>query len=137
MSTELVSQRISNHPVLTDVDRDVVITGIYVDITEPRLELLYHLKYSIDGEDVNGFQSTGARWIVDNSYKVKIMGEDGNPIPNPDYDPEDEESEPFIMKEAFDYFIDISFRAEHPIRIEDLMKLYIIRDDSENKRFDF
>jgi hypothetical protein len=134
---ELVSQRISSLPAVANVDRDVVITGIYVDITEPRLELLYHVKYSIDNEDVSGFQATGARWIVDNSYTVKVMGEDGNPIPNPDYDPEDESSEPFIMKEAFDYFIDISFRAEHPIRIEDLMKLYIIRDDSENKRFDF
>lgn len=134
---ELVSQKISNHPVLTDVERDVVVTGIYVDITEPRLELLYHVKYSIKGEDVNGFQSVGNRWIVDNSYKVKVMGEDGKPIPNPEYDPEDEGSEPFIMKEAFDYFIDISFRAQQPIRIEDLMKTYIVKDDQEKHRFDF
>lgn len=134
---ELVSQKISNLPALPNVDREVGITGIYVDITEPRLELLYHVKYSINGEPVSGFQSTGARWIVDNSYKVKVMGADGEPIPNPEYDPEDEESEPFIMKEAFDYFIDISFRAEQPIRIEDLMKLYIVKDDQEKNRFDF
>ena len=137
MNTELVSQQISSLPALPNVDRGVVITGIYVDITEPRLELLYHVKYSIDGEPISGFQSTGARWIVDNSYKVKVMGEDGNPIPNPDYDPEDESSEPFIMMEAFDYFIDISFRAEQPIRIEDLMKMYIVKDDQEKHRFDF
>lgn len=134
---ELVSQRISPLPAIASVDRDVVITGIYVDITEPRLELLYHVKYSIDGEPVSGFQATGPRWIVDNSYKVNVLDENGEPIPNPDYDPEDEESEPFIMKEAFDYFIDISFRAEQPIRIEDLMKSYIIKDDIDNKRFDF
>lgn len=137
MNTELVSQQISSLPALPNVDREVVITGIYVDITEPRLELLYHVKYSIDGEPVSGFQPTGPRWIVDNSYKVKVMGEDGEPIPNPDYDPEDESNEPFIMKEAFDYFIDISFRAEQPIRIEDLMKLYIVKDDQEKHRFDF
>lgn len=135
---ELVSQQISNLPALPNVERYVVITGIYVDITEPRLELLYHVKYMTGAEDISGsFQKTGARWIVDNSYKVKVMDANGEPIPNPDYDPEDEGSEPFIMKEAFDYFIDISFRAEHPIRIEDLMRMYIVKDDQEKHRFDF
>lgn len=152
----LVRQKISNHPVLTNIERFVVMHGLYLHIEEPRLEIFYEVEY-FDGEtDVSSsFVKTGKRWIVDNNYKVNVLDENGNPIPNPDYVPEyeiigyDEDDNPiyskkiiniedqYITEYAFNYFLQISFKAEEPLRIEDLVKFYMVQDDVKIKRFDF
>lgn len=134
----LVKQKISDHPILQDVERYVNIEGFKVSDLYKKLILDYSVEYIKGEEDVsNLFTKDVPRWQVDNSYKVHVLDVNGEPIPNPDYNPEDEESEEFVMEFAYEYFKQIAFLAEAPIRIEDLMKAYIIRDDINKHRFDF
>ena len=66
------------------------------------------------------------------------MEENGEFIPEPIYgDVIINEAEQYVQEWAFDYFRQLTFDNPNPVRIEDLMEAYVLRDDLVNKRFDF
>lgn len=160
-------QKISNHPIFPDVERYVQITEFFPSAIRKRIEFFYKVEYWKDGEDVtHNFNQNVPKWIVDNSYKVVKLDENGDTIPNPDYIPKYEqigetekpedwdeeiefvpepiygseiinEDEQNLQEWAYDYFRQLTFDNPTPVRIEDLMEAYVQRDDLVNKRFDF
>ena len=122
-----VRQTISNHPVLTDLERDVVVYRAADNMDVKQLPIsarIEHFKY-VDGVRtlLSEFTREVKDWIVSNDYEIKkrdkqnqpILDEDGNEIKVP----------------AFDAYQVLILQALEPI-----FKQGILNDDSELKRFD-
>lgn len=122
-----VRQTISNHPVLTDLERDVVVYRAADNMDVKQLPIsarIEHFKY-VDGVRtlLSEFTREVKDWIVSNDYEIKkrdkqnqpILDEDGNEIKVP----------------AFDAYQVLILQALEPI-----LKQGILNDDSELKRFD-
>ena len=122
-----VRQKISNHPVLEDLERDVVIyrTADHMDVKQmPISARIEHFK---DVEGVRTLLPEFTRevkdWIVSNDYEIKkrdkqnqsVLDEDGNEI----------------KVNAFDAYQALILQVLEPI-----LKQGILNDDSELKRFD-
>lgn len=97
MNKYFVKQQISNHPILTDVERFVYILRFEAAADAEFLKLIYRIEYIkveiINEEEVrtditSQFNQNLPAWIVTNAYKVDILDELGQPIPNPNYEPE-------------------------------------------------
>lgn len=122
-----VRQKISNHPVLEDLERDVVVyrTTDNMDVKQmPISARIEHFK-EVDGVRtlLAEFTREVKDWIVSNDYEIKkrdkqnqaVLDEDGNEIKVP----------------AFDAYQALILQALEPI-----LKQGILNDDSELKRFD-
>lgn len=140
----LISKQISNHPNLSEVKRFVNVYGVNVRSDLQRLVIDYNITYFKEDKDItNQFNPNPPSWIVTNSYKVKVLDENGEYIPNPDYVPEYEDDkiinsdDEYIREWAFDYFMQITFESETPVSIKDLLETYITIDDLTVQRFNF
>ena len=122
-----VRQKISNHPVLEDLERDVVVyrAADNMDVRQmPISARIEHFK-NVDGVRtiLPEFTREIKDWIVSNDYEIKkrdkqnqvVLDEDGNEIKVP----------------AFDAYQSMILKALEPI-----LKQGILNDDSELKRFD-
>ena len=122
-----VRQKISNHPVLTDLERDVVVyrTADNMDVKQmPISARIEHFK-DVDGVRtlLPEFTREVKEWVVSNDYEIKkrdknnepVLDEDGNEIKVP----------------TFDAYQKVILQALDPI-----LKQGILNDDSELKRFD-
>ena len=77
-SNGLVRQQISNHPVLTDIERFVCIDGFEIKDSLKNLIIIYTVEYFKNGIDISdSFTKKVPIWIVNNSYKVKVLDENG------------------------------------------------------------
>ncbi|MDM1548695.1 hypothetical protein HX096_12610 [Empedobacter falsenii] len=122
-----VRQKISNHPILQDVERDVVVyrTADNMDVRQmPISAKIEHFKM-IDGERIllPEFTREVKDWIVSNDYQIKQRDKQNQPI----LDEEGNE----IKVNAFDAYQVLILKALEPI-----LKQGILNDDSELKRFD-
>ncbi len=122
-----VRQKISNHPVLTDLERDVVVyrTADNMDVKQmPISARVEHFK-DVDGERtlLSEFTREVKDWIVSNDYEIKKRDKQNQPILDDDGNE--------IKVPAFDAYQTMILKALKPI-----LKQGILNDDSELKRFD-
>ena len=122
-----VRQKISNHPVLTDLERDVVVyrTADNMDVKQmPISAKIEHFK-DVDGERTLLLEFTREvkDWIVSNDYEIKKRDENNEPILDEDGNK--------IKVNAFDAYQALILQDLEPI-----LKQGILNDDSELKRFD-
>ena len=98
-----VRQKISNHPVLTDLERDVVVyrTADNMDVKQmPISAKIEHFK-DVDGERtlLPEFTREVKDWIVSNDYEIKKRDENNEPIL-------DEDGNTKIVKESKTTFLE-------------------------------
>lgn len=137
MDKYFVEQQITNHKLFTDVERYVRITKFIADAELEYIKLEYKIRYVKGEEDItHQFNNSLPTWIVTNATKASMRDAEGNKIPNPDYNPEEEGSEEFMMMFAYDYFRLISFDAPDPVKLKALMSSYITINDLESNLFD-
>ena len=125
--TEIIRQKISNHPVLEDLERDVVIyrTADNMDVKQMLISArIEHFK-DVDGirTILPEFTREVKDWIVSNDYQIKKRDENNEPILDEDGNE--------IKVPAFDAYQSMILQALEPI-----LKQGILNDDSELKRFD-
>ena len=78
--------------------------------------------------------SKGQRWLVSNEYSAVVTDAAGTPIPNPDYDEKQEESEsnfPFLKQRAYDRFAEFLFSDTNPLPLPVIWKMSVLLDDSK------
>lgn len=151
------TQKISNHPLLPDVERYVSVFGLFLSDREKTVEFFYSISYMKEGVDIsNLFSKTVPRWVITNNYTTRARDVDGNPIMTPGFVEQLEEieyedmdgnttSETIVVNEAdrwvrvsaYDYFKALVFDNVSLVPIAQLLESYIPIDDAEVKRFDF
>lgn len=122
-----VRQKISNHPILQDIERDVVVyrCADNMDVQQmPISARIEHFK-NVDGVRtlLPEFTREVKDWIVTNDYQIKQRDNQNQPV----LDEEGNE----IKVNAFDAYQALILQALEPI-----LKQGILNDDSELKRFD-
>ena len=120
-------QKISNHPVLTDLERDVVVYRTADNMDVKQMPISARIEHFKDVEGVRTllpeFTQEVKDWIVSNDYEIKKRDENNEPI----LDEDGHE----IKVPAFDAYQAMILQALEPI-----LKQGILNDDSELKRFD-
>ena len=122
-----VRQKISNHPVLDDLEREIVVYRVADNMDVKQIPISARIEHFKDVEGVRTLLPEFTRevkdWIVSNDYEIKkrdkqnqpILDEDGNEIKVP----------------AFD-----AYQAMILQTLKLILKQGILNDDSEFKRFD-
>ena len=122
-----VRQKISNHPVLTDLERDVVVYRTADNMDVKQIPISARIEHFKDVEGVRTLLPEFTRevkdWIVSNDYEINKRDKQNQPI----LDDEGQE----IKVPAFDAYQSMILQVLDPI-----LKQGILNDDSELKRFD-
>ena len=122
-----VRQKISNHPVLTDLERDVVVYRTADNMDVKQMPISARIEHFKDVEGVRTLLPEFTRevkdWIVSNDYEINKRDKQNQPI----LDDEGQE----IKVPAFDAYQSMILQVLKPI-----LKQGILNDDSELKRFD-
>ena len=122
-----VRQKISNHPVLTDLERDVVVYRAADNMDVKQMPISARIEHFKDVEGVRTLLPEFTRevkdWIVSNDYEINKRDKQNQPI----LDDEGQE----IKVPAFDVYQSMILQVLEPI-----LKQGILNDDSELKRFD-
>lgn len=122
-----VRQKISNHPVLEDLEREVVVYRVADNMDVKQMPISARIEHFKDVEGVRTLLPEFTRevkdWIVSNDYEIKKRDKQNQPILD-DYGKE-------IKVPAFDAYQAMILQALYPI-----LKQGILNDDSELKRFD-
>lgn len=125
---EIIRQKISNHPLISDVERYVVITRIADNADVCQIPITGHVEYfRFDVDVTSTFQSEIPNWIVTNDYEVEVRDEANEIVI-------DEETQESIKMPAFDYFQAIILANKVPLVT--LLSTYILNDD-EKGTFNF
>ena len=122
-----VRQKISNHPVLTDLERDVVVYRCANNMDVQQMPISARIEHFKDVDGVRTLLPEFTRevkdWIVSNDYEIKKRDKQNQPILDDDGNE--------IKVPAFDAYQTMILKALEPI-----LKQGILYDDSELKRFD-
>ena len=122
-----VRQTISNHPVLEDLEREVVVYRAADNMDVKQMPISARIEHFKDVDGVRTLLPEFTRevndWIVSNDYQIKKRDNQNQPI----FDDDGNE----IKVLAFDAYQSMIFQALEPI-----LKQGILNDDSELKRFD-
>ena len=122
-----VRQKISNHPVLTDLERDVVVYRTADNMDVKQMPISARIEHFKDVEGVRTLLPEFTRevkdWIVSNDYGITQRDNQNQPV----LDDEGQE----IKVPAFDAYQKVILQVLEPI-----LKQGILNDDSELKRFD-
>ena len=122
-----VRQKISNHSVLADLERDVVVYRTADNMDVKQMPISARIEHFKDVEGVRTLLPEFTRevkdWIVSNDYEIKKRDENNEPILDEDGNE--------IKVPAFDAYQTVILQALEPI-----LKQGILNDDSELKRFD-
>ena len=122
-----VRQKISNHPVLTDLERDVVVYRAADNMDVKQMPISARIEHFKDVEGVRTLLPEFTRevkdWVVSNDYEIKKRDEQNQPVLD-EYGHE-------IKVPAFDAYQSMILQA-----LELIFKQGILNDDSELKRFD-
>ena len=120
-------QKISNHPVLTDLERDVVVYRTADNMDVKQMPISARIEHFKDVEGIRTLLPEFTRevkdWIVSNDYGITQRDNQNQPV----LDDEGQE----IKVPAFDAYQKVILQALEPI-----LKQGILNDDSELKRFD-
>lgn len=132
----ILRQKISNHPLFEDVERFVVIDRIAENADVAQIVIDARLEYEKDGQDVSSnFKTRIQNWIVGNHYQVVVRDQNNEPIPNPEYDPEENpDVSEFLTMPAFDYFHSLILANQVPLIT--LLSINVLNDD-EKGAFNF
>lgn len=136
---KLITQQISNHDIFTDVERTLNIERFVLDSNAEVMELHYSITYIKNGEDVSSqFNPHNPIWIVDNNHRMKVRDENFQPIPNPNYEPNNDPIAPnveeqWLLAPAFDYVSNMIIEGAIPLK--NIIQLYIAEEDADG-RFD-
>ena len=125
---EIIRQKISNHPINEEIEREVVIRRIADNADVLQIVISGHVEYFKDGQNVTStFKSEIDNWIICNHYEVDVRDENNNVVI-------DEETQEAIKMPAFDYFQAIILANKVPLLT--LLQTYILNDD-EKGAFNF
>ena len=118
-----IRQKISNHPVLKDLERDVVVYRTANNMDVKQMTVSARVEHFKDVEGVRTLLPEFTReikdWIVSNDYKIKKRDKQNQVVLNE------------IKVPAFDAYQSMILKVLEPI-----LKQGILNDDSELKRFD-
>ena len=124
---EIIRQKISNHPVLDDLEREIVVYRVADNMGVKQMPISARIEHFKDVEGVRTLLPEFTRevkdWIVSNDYEINKRDKQNQPI----LDDEGQE----IKVLAFDAYQSMILQALDPI-----LKQGILNDDSELKRFD-
>ena len=126
--TEIIRQKISNHPINEEIKREVVIRRITDNADVSQIVISGHVEYFKDGQNVTStFKSEIDNWIIGNHYEVEMRDENNEVVI-------DEETQEAVKMPAFDYFQAIILANKVPLLT--LLQTYILNDD-EKGAFNF
>ena len=126
--TEIIRQKISNHPINEDIEREVVIRRIADNADVSQIVISGHMEYFKDGQNVTStFRSEIDNWIIGSHYQVEVRDENNEVVI-------DEETQEAVKMPAFDYFQAIILANKVPLLT--LLQTYILNDD-EKGTFNF
>ena len=121
--TEIIRQKISNHPINEGIEREVVIRRIADNADVSQIVISGHVEYFKDGQNVTStFKSEIDNWIIDNHYEVEVRDENNEVVI-------DDETQEVIKVPAFDYFQAIILANKVPLLT--LLQTYILNDDEK------
>ena len=122
-----VRQKISNHPVLKDLERGVVVYRTADNMDVKQMPISARIEHFKDVEGVRTLLPEFTRevkdWIVSNDYEIKKRNNQNRPILDDDGNE--------IKVPAFGAYQTMILKVLEPI-----LKQGILYDDSEIKRFD-
>ena len=122
-----IRQKISNHPTLTDLERDVVVYRLADNMDVQQMPISARIEHFKDVDGVRTLLPEFTRevkdWIVSNDYQINQRDKQNQPV----LDEEGNE----IKVNAFDTYQNLIIQALEPI-----LKQGILNDDTEIKRFD-
>ena len=125
---EIIRQKISNHPINEEIEREVVIRRIADNADVSQIVISGHVEYFKDGQNVTStFKSEIDNWIIGNHYEVDMRDENNEVVI-------DEETQEAVKMPAFDYFQAIILANKVPLLT--LLQTYILNDD-EKGAFNF
>ena len=135
MNTKFILEKaISNDKTFTDVERFVQVFMFIPNALDETFEIRYMIRYMLDGENVSDrFSQVMPSWVISNNDRMmKRSLPEFEPIPNPDFNPEDEfPNEEFLTEPAFDYLKELAEIVPTPA----LLRNYIAEEDRDG-RFD-
>ena len=122
-----IRQKISNHPVLDDLEREVVVCRAANNMNVRQMPISARIEHFKDVDGVRTLLPEFTRevkdWIVSNDYEIKKRDKQNQPILDGDGNE--------VKVTAFDAYQSMILQALEPI-----LKQGILNDDSELKRFD-
>lgn len=132
ISTPILTQQISNHPVFTDVERYVDVTLQSANSKAKRFEFWFEVRFIRDGEDVTQHFSQPSTTSIFTDDKTKLLLRDPEtfePIPNPEWDGvSDDEYDMYLWVYGWYFIMDL---INQPTNIAETIRQYILLNDSE------
>lgn len=126
--TEIIRQKISNHPINEEIEREVVIRRISDNADVSQIVISGHVEYFKNDQNVTStFKSEIDNWIIGNHYEVEVRDENNEVVIA-------EETQEAVKMPAFDYFQAIILANKVPLLT--LLQTYILNDD-EKGAFNF
>jgi hypothetical protein len=133
----MIKQKISDHPVLTGIERTVEVVGFTLNSDLKIIDFFYRINYEKEGQDMSDLISPRVPdWRMDNSINILVRDQNFNPVPNPDYIEEKDElgnvingENRFIKMPAFDYTSGLMLESTAQLRV--IMSLYITERDND------
>lgn len=135
----ILSQKISNHPIFTDVERYVEVTKQHADSEIKEFRFWFTIKYCKEGDDVTfTFKQPSKNTIFTNASILQLVRDPltYEPVPNPDYNPEDfSEDNPateYDIYKSINGWDMIVHLINKPTNIAETIRQYILINDQEN-----
>lgn len=124
-------QKISNHPQLTSVEREAQIETAIINDNAKSIDIYYIIISKLNGLDISDrLNPSFPVWTISNNQRIMVRDEETfQPIPNPEYDPEIEGSEEFMMDWAYDYITYLMFQKR--VDLITLLTMYITERDED------
>lgn len=120
---EITRQKISNHPTISDIKREVVVYRSADNSDVMQITINARIEHFKDNILLPEFTREVNNWIISNDYEINMRDDDNNIIL-------DEDGKEIKIK-AFD-----SYHAKLIEFLIPLLNQGIINDDEELKRFD-
>ena len=126
----ILEQKISNHPIFTDVERTVLVTREVADAESKSFEIHFRVKFEKNGHDVSS-EMNSKRGVIRTDAETKLLrrDENNNPIPNPEWDGvSGDEYDQFLWEYGWNRIMEL---INQETKIADLLRFYILINDSE------
>lgn len=126
----LITVQISNHPLFTEIKRFVDVDSFQVVDSTKQITVYFKMRYidSTDNDVTNQFPVKPYPLSGNNSTKSILRDDKFQPIPNPEYDEKNPESDKYLTMPTYDYFR--ALLAKH-IAIEELLTFYVKASDED------
>ncbi|MDO4224799.1 MAG: hypothetical protein Q4C75_02785 [Bergeyella zoohelcum] len=136
----ILTQKISNHPLFPNVSREVVVRNVNIQAEFSQIVIDAKIQYYDEEKEkdvTNALPSSIKNWIVNNQTTTTARDTKGVPVANPQYKDApnegedlrtDAEKEPYLRVPSFDYFLSIITNPNAPSLIN-LLRMHIVADD--------